>query len=441
MKKLILTAAAAGMMLAGGTAAHADGSIQYEFNGQDQPETASKMFMENNRVLVPLRTIFEDLGAEVTWHQESREITASNENASIHMHADEQIAFVNDEEVTIDQTPIIREGHTFVPLRFVSEAFGANVGWDGSTQTVTVTESGHTETIERPGSDEDNVLSETDINLFDWMPVLPGESWDGGTADETLETAYDFSWDVVYGENASFHFVGAEDGTVDAVFAPMTPEMTDEDITRGDVRDRFGQPERWLEKNGLHFNYGDDETWDFFEINDYYVTVFYDRHEEDRVGGVQIIHQDAEHAKEGFYGNRDSDTISESYARELWLLTNMEREMAGLEPLEWNEKAAAAAGEHSADMADNLYFSHDNQMGQSPFDRMRDHDILFKHAGENLARNQISPLHAHFNLLYSESHRETMLSDKYEENGIGVHFTDDHQPYFTQKFITEYEVD
>ncbi|PRO66997.1 stalk domain-containing protein [Alkalicoccus urumqiensis] len=413
---------------------------EYYFNGEADHTVGDMLYMENNRLLVPLRAIFEDLGAEVTWVQETKEIMAVRGEDHVHMNVTADYAFINDEEYQLDQTPEVKEGRTYVPLRFVSEALGAEVRWDGEAGSVYVNNGPETEReVTQP--EGENILSEQDLQLLDWMPAMPGESVDETlVSSEQLDSQYPFDWHVFTQENSSFYMIGHDDAEVEAVFAAATAENGGDGLTKADVRSALGTPERWIVKDDLYYNYAGDDTWDLFESNGYYITVFYDLWQQDRVGGVQVMKQETEDASPGFYGMVENEaSLSESYERQLFLLTNMEREMNGLEPLTWNEEASVPAQEHSDDMAANDYFAHDNLNGESPFDRMRNHDILMKHAGENLARRQISPVHAHFNLLDSAGHRENMLDEKFETNGIGVSF-DGSEPYFTQKFVTGYDL-
>ncbi len=88
-------------------------------------------------------------------------------------------------------------------------------------------------------------------------------------------------------------------------------------------------------------------------------------------------------------------------------------------------------------MADNNYFSHTNLNGQSPFDRMTEDNITYQMAGENLATGQISSIFAHEGLMNSLGHRENILKSEFEEIGIGVAFSRDSRPYYTENFLTK----
>lgn len=92
--------------------------------------------MRNDRVLVPLRKIFEKLGAEVSWEESSQTITAVKENITIKLKIDDNFAYIGEQKVELSQPPVLYNSRTMVPIRFVSEALNADVDWDGTTETV-----------------------------------------------------------------------------------------------------------------------------------------------------------------------------------------------------------------------------------------------------------------------------------------------------------------
>ncbi|ACV64399.1 copper amine oxidase domain protein [Desulfofarcimen acetoxidans DSM 771] len=95
--------------------------------------------IENDRTLVPLRTIFEALGADVNWNGTTQTVTATKDNVEVKLQIGVKTAYKNGSPVTLDVPAKIMNDRTVVPLRFVSEAFGSNVAWDASTQTITIT--------------------------------------------------------------------------------------------------------------------------------------------------------------------------------------------------------------------------------------------------------------------------------------------------------------
>ena len=92
----------------------------------------------NNRTLVPLRKIFETLGAEVQWDAATQTITATNGLNNIKIGIGNSVAEKNGQAIELDIPPQIINNRTLVPLRFVSESFGANVNWDDSTKTINI---------------------------------------------------------------------------------------------------------------------------------------------------------------------------------------------------------------------------------------------------------------------------------------------------------------
>ncbi|MGM9550824.1 MAG: stalk domain-containing protein [Clostridia bacterium] len=87
-------------------------------------------FILNDRVLVPLRAIFESIGASIEWNQDTKTVTAVKGDKVIELTIDNLEAKVNGEIVTLDTPAIIRNNRTMVPVRFVSEALGAEVKWN-----------------------------------------------------------------------------------------------------------------------------------------------------------------------------------------------------------------------------------------------------------------------------------------------------------------------
>jgi hypothetical protein len=94
------------------------------------------------RVLIPLRGVFERLGAFVQWNPASNAVLATRGSSQIQLTIGSRVAFVNGRQVMLDVPPMVVGGRTLVPLRFVSEAMGATVDWDPATRTVFITSGG-----------------------------------------------------------------------------------------------------------------------------------------------------------------------------------------------------------------------------------------------------------------------------------------------------------
>ncbi|MBO5408486.1 MAG: WG repeat-containing protein [Clostridia bacterium] len=126
-----------GMLMNSALPAMAEDSIRVLLNGQEIAFDVPPR-MINDRTMVPLRVIFEALGANVDWKDEIRTVTAVKENITIRLTVDEAVMYVNDTPVSLDSPACIVNDRTLVPLRGVSEAFGISVDWFGDKRTVTI---------------------------------------------------------------------------------------------------------------------------------------------------------------------------------------------------------------------------------------------------------------------------------------------------------------
>jgi hypothetical protein len=96
-------------------------------------------FIEKGFTLVPLRFISEAFGASVDWNDALKVITINYRTLTIQLQVGSTVAVVDNSIVKLDAPPKIMNGRTFVPIRFISETFGATVDWDGTTKTITIT--------------------------------------------------------------------------------------------------------------------------------------------------------------------------------------------------------------------------------------------------------------------------------------------------------------
>ena len=92
------------------------------------------------RTLVPMRTIFEALGAEVDWQEVDgvQTITATTEDTTINMTINSKEYFVNGERKELDVPAQLMNDKTMVPLRAIGESLGCYVGWDQDAKTVII---------------------------------------------------------------------------------------------------------------------------------------------------------------------------------------------------------------------------------------------------------------------------------------------------------------
>lgn len=94
--------------------------------------------VNQGRVMVPMSSIFKNLGAEVTWMNDTQTILGKKDKTLIVLQIGKTEATVNGKTQTLDSPPVIVDGRTLVPLSFVATALGARVAWDGPTETVSI---------------------------------------------------------------------------------------------------------------------------------------------------------------------------------------------------------------------------------------------------------------------------------------------------------------
>ena len=112
-------------------------------NGEYGEPYEAAPYIKNGRTMVPLRLIAEAFGATVEWIPETRgiNITLDLDSAkhTIGLQVGNPTAIVDGEVFALDVAPEIVNARTFVPIRFIAEAFGSQVDWDSLTRTVTIT--------------------------------------------------------------------------------------------------------------------------------------------------------------------------------------------------------------------------------------------------------------------------------------------------------------
>lgn len=108
----------------------------------DQPP-----IVENNRTLVPMRAIFEAIGAEIFWNESTQTVTATKGSTTIVIQIGNNIMTKNGGEIALDIPAKLINSRTLVPVRAISEAFGATVKWDEENNTVLITSTSENNTL------------------------------------------------------------------------------------------------------------------------------------------------------------------------------------------------------------------------------------------------------------------------------------------------------
>jgi photosystem II stability/assembly factor-like uncharacterized protein len=97
----------------------------------------------NSRTLLPIRAVVEAVGGTIAWEALARKVTIVRNDKTLELWIGRNVAELNGQSISIDSdakvVPVIMNGRTLLPLRFVAEALTLDVQWNGTTKTVTIT--------------------------------------------------------------------------------------------------------------------------------------------------------------------------------------------------------------------------------------------------------------------------------------------------------------
>lgn len=129
---------------------------------------------------------------------------------------------------------------------------------------------------------------------------------------------------------------------------------------------------------------------------------------------------------------KDRELVNTAYERQVLDLVNVSRYRYKLPPLTWNEMAAQVARKHSLDMETHDFFDHVSATsGSDPFDRLKEANIRYSMAGENIAAGYTDAIEAHESWMNSPGHRKNVLEKGFTQLGVGV-----VSDYYTETFLT-----
>ncbi len=292
---------------------------------------------------------------------------------------------------------------------------------------------------------EKPTLSTPTVGLFSIHNIQIGDNMDSviealGPPKRTSMNEYGYEWNTFHTHYQNFMMVSFnESKRVNGLFTNNDLIASSHGIklnsSKSLVLETLGEPLKQIRKGNINYLLSNDGEMNTFLIENVYVTVFYDKHENNSVSAIQILSNQVESQKPGLYGET-SEALREGFEFQLFDLTNAARVHHGVPPVKWASVIRKTAYKHSLDMANQKYFSHTNLANQSPFDRMDLDGIDYSIAGENLAYGQSSSIFAHEGLMNSIGHRRNLLKRDFLFLGVGVAFNDENQPYYTENFYT-----
>ena len=173
MKKFLSIILLTGMLLGIGTnvTATENGKVTVMLDGTEVQFPDAQPFIDTrDRTLVPIRFVSEAMGAEVSWEQDTDTAVIKKDGDTVRYTIGSMKAYLNNEVIVFDTYGILKEDRTFVPLRFISEMLGCDVDWNGESYVVTITSPGDAVKFPTPQVTVHYPQSESDTRLF-WITV------------------------------------------------------------------------------------------------------------------------------------------------------------------------------------------------------------------------------------------------------------------------------
>ncbi|HHU33112.1 MAG TPA: copper amine oxidase N-terminal domain-containing protein, partial [Clostridia bacterium] len=106
--------------------------IKVYYNGEKINFSGTKPVIKNGYTLVPVRGVFEKMGAEVKWDNKSQTVTITEGDNTIKLTLNSKKASVNGSTVNLDVPVQSINNRTLIPLRFITEAIGGSIFWGGT---------------------------------------------------------------------------------------------------------------------------------------------------------------------------------------------------------------------------------------------------------------------------------------------------------------------
>jgi phosphatidylethanolamine-binding protein (PEBP) family uncharacterized protein len=174
-------------------------NVTITVNGTRLPLDAQNPAIEVNwRILVPMRVIFEALGAAIDWNEATQTVTGIGRDYSVILRIGSNRATLNGVDRILDVMPMLYQMRTYVPVRFVGEATGAEVFYDEVTGNVTITSGGGTQPPVQPPPTLGNLRNISVTTGFTNGQAIPIR-FQGGDHSGANEVSPGVQWSSVSG--------------------------------------------------------------------------------------------------------------------------------------------------------------------------------------------------------------------------------------------------
>lgn len=344
------------------------------------------------------------------------------------------------------------EGTTYVPLRYIGEKLGKEVGYDPRSGSIWIGEKPKSIVQVPPAPTKAGAMTNGNVQVY----IGEGDKAVSsilGTPDRKEFAALKYDWWVYNRDLKQYVQVGIQNGKVVDLYS-NAPAWNLNGIkvgTEKSVADqKFPGREVQFTYGGANFTLANDDPGRRVDVKDGVATILYfDLHNGNRVTAIRQMTVDHLLQSKLFsYAYRysgkepsvnpptlttkEQETVNLGNERIILDLANVARARFGVPSVSWNEEAAKVARAHSQDMLQNHYFSHESATtGLTPFDRLDRAGISFSWAGENIAKGYYDGIEAHEGWMNSKGHRENLLKREFTTLGVGV-----KGEYYSQEFVT-----
>lgn len=143
----------------------------------------------NNRTMVPIRAIFELMGAVVVWDDTNLTAICTKDNTTVKMSLNSTTEYIDDIPYTMDVVPVIINNRILAPARYVAEAFGYYVNWDGITKSVFISKNANFNNLQiKDGTREHPYKLGDKVSITFWDPFDINATTAVGTYEFTLNS-------------------------------------------------------------------------------------------------------------------------------------------------------------------------------------------------------------------------------------------------------------
>ncbi len=362
---------------------------------------------------------------------------------------------------------LIYEGTTYVPIRFIGESLGKEVGWDGNSYTVWVGEKPaqlQSQSSTVTGSEKDKTQQSAE-HKYSLYGVKLGDSSSQvlavlGEPQRKDPSHIGVTWWIYKTNLERYIQVGIQNDRVvtlysngsgwnfDGIGMGMTPQT---------IQAKWGAPLSSIQVTddvSIRGNAFNEHV--LYKKGEQMVMLYLDLYQQNQVRGIRISAPDlfVKTIPAGYsYQYYESAELSlpsltedqlrqveTAYEKQVWDLTNVIRNRAGLPLLEYNDQVAQIARSHSLDMYQNQFFDHRSPTTGEPGDRLRNSSLPLGSFSENIAAGYLDGIDAMEGWMNSKGHRDNILNHFADQMGVGIVLKENQmfRNYFTQNFYAEY---